>query len=86
MGRPPKATSQLSNRPEWARRLVALRTLTGNNQEWVAQRIGTSQQRYGQWEVGKYEPSIEMLIRLADLFGVSVDYLLRGEKPDSHKN
>ena len=29
-----------------------------------------------QYEQGKYEPNIEKLIKLSDLFGITVDYLI----------
>ncbi|MCL2696595.1 MAG: helix-turn-helix domain-containing protein [Oscillospiraceae bacterium] len=38
------------------------------------------------WKNAKYVPSAEMLIKIADYFDVSVDYLLgRTDNPDSHK-
>lgn len=44
--------------------------------------IGVTECAISQYELGKREPSKEILVRLADFFGVSVDYLLgRTEKP-----
>ena len=42
----------------------------------VAQRVGLSQPAAGLWELGKTEPSLSNLVKVADLFGVSTDYLL----------
>ncbi len=50
-------------------------------QKFVAAEIGVSLRAYQQYEQGLYEPNIEKLIKLADLFGVTVDFLIcRGEQ------
>lgn len=38
---------------------------------------------YG-WKTGKYTPKQDKLQKIADYFGVTVDYLLTGEEPDGH--
>ncbi|MGT2714551.1 helix-turn-helix domain-containing protein [Streptococcus pluranimalium] len=38
--------------------------------------IGISQSSYSNWENGNREPSLENVVRLAKLFGVTTDYLL----------
>ena len=45
-------------------------------QQYVADKIGVSVRAYQQYEQGLYEPNIEKLIILADLFGVTVDFLI----------
>ena len=35
------------------------------------------------WKNGKYKPGTDALVKIADYFGVSVDYLLGREKPDA---
>ena len=45
-------------------------------QQQVADHIGCSSVVYSRYENGIRQPSIETLLRLADLFGVTVDYLL----------
>ena len=42
----------------------------------VAKTIGTTQRKISHWESGKIEPDIESLCKIADLFSVSVDYLI----------
>ena len=44
-------------------------------QREVAARLGVSQPSYIRYENGTSEPTIENLIKLADLFDVSLDYL-----------
>ena len=45
-------------------------------QQTVADYIGCSSVVFSRYERGTRQPSIEMLLKLADLFGVTVDYLL----------
>ena len=45
-------------------------------QQFVAAEIGISVRAYQQDEQGLYEPNIEKLIKLADLFDVTVDFLI----------
>lgn len=42
----------------------------------AARRIGISRQRYSLYERGENEASYEMLLRIADAFAVTVDFLL----------
>lgn len=48
-------------------------------QQQVADRIGINQRTYSGYENGQSEPSIENLIKLAKLFGVSVDTLIEND-------
>ena len=42
----------------------------------LAQKMGVTQAAVSQWDSGKKVPGIETVSRLADLYGVTVDYLL----------
>ncbi len=44
-------------------------------QKTVADNIGIAQQTYAGYESGKHEPSIEIAIRLAEFYGLSLDYI-----------
>ena len=44
-------------------------------QRQTAMAIGTSEQNYQRYERGSQQPTLSVLILLADFFGVSVDYL-----------
>ena len=46
------------------------------SQEEVARGINTSQRNIGRWEKEENEPTASFLIKLADYFEVSVDYLI----------
>lgn len=56
--------------------LKKLREETGVTQKQLAETIGVSQQSINKYENHNIEPDIETLIRLADFFQTSVDYLI----------
>lgn len=57
-------------------RIRELRMSFGWSQVELAGRLCISKQTVSNWENENIQPSIEMLIRLADVFRVSTDYLL----------
>lgn len=57
-------------------RLKELREAAGYSQYSFAREFGVAQSTVGGWEAGKREPNFETIQRIADFFGVSVDYLL----------
>lgn len=57
-------------------RLKHYRNQNELTQKFVAETIGVSLRGYQQYEQGKYEPNIEKLVKLADLFNISVDELI----------
>ena len=61
------------------KRIHDLRVAQGYSQVALAKRLGVSKQAVSNWENDNIQPSIEMLIRLAELFSVSTDYLLGRE-------
>lgn len=58
------------------RRIRDLREDRDLKQRQVAQYLNCSQQVYSNYELGQRDVPTEILIRLSDLYGVSVDYLL----------
>ncbi len=56
--------------------LRKLRTSRGISQQQLANVIGTSQQSINKYENHSVEPDIRTLMKLADLFGTTVDYLV----------
>jgi len=57
-------------------RLKELRAEKELSQAKLANILGMPQQTYATWETGKAQPDIDMLQRLADFHGTSVDYLI----------
>jgi transcriptional regulator with XRE-family HTH domain len=62
----------------FAERLRRLRRQHDLTQKNAASRLNVSASAWGMWESGKREPDIDTLHSLAELFGVSVDYLPGG--------
>lgn len=60
-------------------RLKELRTEKNVYQKEIANQIKKTTDTISAYEKGKAEPSIDMLIKLADYFQVSVDYLIGRE-------
>lgn len=60
--------------------LIMLRNLHGFSQEKIAEMIGISRQAYAKWESGTTVPDIIKCSTLAEVYGVSVDSLLKTEK------
>ncbi|MGX9293064.1 helix-turn-helix domain-containing protein [Bacillus sp. A015] len=61
-------------------RIRSLREKNNLTQEQMAKKIGISRGTYAHYEINKRRPDYETLIKIADLFNVSTDYLLRGEE------
>ena len=58
-------------------KLMDLRKKAGMSQEELADRLGVSRQAVSRWELGSTLPDAPNLLKLSDLFGVSIDWLLR---------
>jgi len=61
-------------------RLENLREQYGYTKKEVSFKLGFSANVYGSYEREERRPSYETLIKLADLYNVSLDYLIRGEE------
>lgn len=65
-----------------AEKILSLRTQRGMSQDDLAEKLEVSRQSVSKWETAQSTPDLDKIIRLADLFGVSVDELVRdGEAP-----
>jgi len=59
-------------------RLRELREERGWTQRELDRRLGILQSKLSKYESGTHQPSLRTLVRMANLFGVSTDYLLTG--------
>jgi len=57
-------------------KLKTLRKESNLSQKQLAQALGTTNSSICDWECGRTEPDIEMLIKISKYFSVTVDYLL----------
>lgn len=67
-------------RPKLGAHLAALRVNAGLSQEELAQRINVLQQTIAFWEQSNKPPRSDILVKLANALGVSVDILLSENK------
>lgn len=69
----------------FSEKLMDLRRKSGLSQEQLADRLGVTRQSVSKWESGTAMPELVKLISLSDIFGVSVDYLVKDylEEPES---
>lgn len=68
----PRPNRNTNNSPI-AQRRIAL----GMTQQQLAEAIGSTQQMIAKWEMGKRDPRISSLIRLADALNCAVDDLIQ---------
>ena len=62
-------------------KLQKLRQQAGMSQDALADKLNVSRQAVSRWERDETMPETEKIVLIADLFGVTTDYLLRqGEK------
>lgn len=54
-----------------------LRNIHGYSQEDIAEKIGISRQAYAKWETGATVPDINKCTRIAEIYGVTIDSLVK---------
>lgn len=64
-------------------KLTEARTALDISQAEAARRIGISQSTYSGYETGTRRIKLSMLRRIADVYGVTVDWILGTERPDN---
>ena len=62
--------------------LKSYRTKADMTQEFVAEAMGVSRQAVSKWENGTADPSTSNLLKLARLYGVSPEELIRSIRPE----
>lgn len=60
-------------------RLVRLRNQRGMSQDALAEQLGVSRQSVSKWETDASVPELDKLLKLSDLFEVSLDELVKGK-------
>ena len=66
-------------------KILYYRRKKGLSQEELAKELFVSRQTVSLWETGQTVPTIDNLIRLREIFGVSIDELLSSAEPDAEK-
>ena len=63
-----------------AKQIASLRVRSGMTQQQLAKELHVGPSAIGMYEQGRRTPSIEILIQMSNLFGVSLDYLITGKE------
>lgn len=67
-----------------AERLKELRESDGKSVQWLANQIGVSRHAIYKWEKGKCKPDYEHLVKITDIFNVSLeDFFYQSDVPES---
>ena len=66
-----------------ADKIINERKRCGWSQEELADQLSVSRQSVSKWEGAQAVPDLQKIIKMAELFGVSTDYLLKDEISDN---
>ena len=61
-----------------SQKIAELRKSHNWSQEELAYRLGVTRQSVGKWESDAALPELDKVVQMADIFGVTTDYLLKG--------
>lgn len=79
----------MSSEVNFGKRVQNLRTNAGLSMEQFAEKLHVSKSRVNMWENGGIIPRRDMLVKVAEYFGVSTDFLLdsgqQGKEPEADK-
>lgn len=62
-----------------ADKIMNERKRNGWSQEELAEKLSVSRQSVSKWESAQSVPDLQKVIQMAEVFGVSTDYLLKDE-------
>ena len=63
----------------FADKLIELRKKNGWSQEELAEKVNVTRQSVSKWESAQSIPDLDKILMLAQIFGVTTDYLLKDE-------
>ena len=66
---------------EFHEKLYALRKSANLTQADLAEHLNVSRQAVSRWEMGTAKPEVDTLVQISNLFGVSLDELLKNQEP-----
>lgn len=68
-----------------ANQIIILRKASGMSQSQLAQKLNIGSSAVGMYEQGRRTPAVDVLIEMANLFEVSLDYLITGKEAPSER-
>lgn len=66
-------------------KLIELRKATGLSQEELGNKLNVARQTVSKWELGETTPEMDKLVKLSEIFNVTLDELIKDEN-DNQKN
>ena len=66
-------------------RIQAFRKQNGLSQSQLADKLGISYAQLSRYEIKDIQPPADVLSKLADIFGTSIDYLVNGDNEQKAK-
>lgn len=58
--------------------LQELRKKNSDSQEQLAEKLGVSRQAVSKWESGQGSPDLNNIIKISEVYQVSIDYIVKG--------
>lgn len=74
-----KAFQYMGERMKLQEKLQILRKRNGYSQEQLADKLGIARQTVGKWENGQAVPELSGLIKLSELYGVTIDRIVKDD-------
>ncbi|MCI8629733.1 MAG: helix-turn-helix transcriptional regulator [Firmicutes bacterium] len=72
---------------EFSNKLKELRTSKNISQKQIASQLDIADRQYRRYENEEQQPTLPIIIKLANYFDISLDYLVgRTDNPNSHKS
>ena len=65
--------------------IMILRKAAGMSQSQLAKKLNIGPSAVGMYEQGRRTPAVDILIKMANLFEVSLDYLITGKEATSER-
>lgn len=66
-----------------ADKIIELRKKLGWSQEELAEKMDVSRQSISKWESARSIPDLNKIVKLSEIFGVSIDYLVKDEMSEA---
>ncbi len=66
-------------------RLFQYRNSINMSQEKLAEKIGVTRQTVSKWETNQSTPDFDKIEPLCEVFGITTEELIKGEKPKTNK-
>lgn len=67
-------------------RLLEYRTNLKMSQDTLAEKVGVTRQTVSKWETDQSAPEFNKIIPLCEIFGITTDELIKGEKQEEPEN